>query len=312
MVNFRNKSEQVYAQGALERGEFQPTGAPLKVYQYWHSRTKNAPENENFCHFWRVVAFWAPLMWVRSILARMAQRPLTWLFIFLAYAVGMLVLGATVDWAIPFFTLAIPMAAVGTSIGGEAAQKYNKVSEIQSGMKYPFWVTALVSIPTFYLFRYFNGLSDREQEVWANISGITLASALTILVGFIIVTGAMEIGWVILYYIFGIPLGLVVAFFSFAALGTGIEFIINRIRARNKRKEGERTKSINEQYDAFLRGEGENPFAIKRHVPGPREQKIINFFKGIGDFLSLAWNIVRVNKWKICPMVKIDSDPTTK
>jgi MFS family permease len=313
MSRFRKKAEDVYAQGALERGEFQPTGAPLKVYQYWHSRTKNAPANENFCHFWRVVAFWAPLMKIRSGLSRMAEKPLTWLFVFLAYAAGMIALGVFVSWFIPTIVLFTPMLAVGLALGEEASKRNKSLGDIEGGMKIPFWVTAPASLPSYYGNRYAKNVSDREAEVWAWIGLGTFALLLLTLIGGLITAGAMDIGWAVLYYVFGIPLGLAALVLGLGFIGSGIESVLSKRRAKRKAKKDAHNAKVREQYDAYLRGDSEfNPFAIKKHVPGPREQKIIDFFKGAGEFLSLAWNIVRVNKWKICPIVKIESETVTK
>jgi hypothetical protein len=313
MVNFRKKSEQVYAQGALERGEFQPTGAPLKVYMYWHSRAKNPPANENFCHFWRVVAIWAPLTAVRSVLARMAEKPLTWLFVFALYAIGMLVLGATVSWAFPAAFLAVPYLTIGAAIGGEAGKRNKRLGDIGGGMKLPFWVTSPISVPAFYVSRYANSLTPAQSDAWTMVFGIGAALILVGVIALAIIAGAMDIGWAVLFYVFGIPLGIAALALGLMALGAGIEWLVQKHRVRSKARRQARLDKIRAQREAFLTGKSDyDPYAVKQYVPSAFEQKIANFFKGVGDFLSLAWNVVRVNKWKICPMVKIDSGVITK
>lgn len=50
------------------RGEFHirsPQAWHYRAYEYWrHNSLMWAPIRENFCHYWRVVLFWAPLTWV--------------------------------------------------------------------------------------------------------------------------------------------------------------------------------------------------------------------------------------------------------
>lgn len=52
--------------GEARRATFhpEPTGKPTQVYHWWASNGGNAPARENFCHYWRVIVFWAPLLWL--------------------------------------------------------------------------------------------------------------------------------------------------------------------------------------------------------------------------------------------------------
>lgn len=62
---FREKATEVKKKGALERGEFnpKPDSAHLKMYKWWLEHGGEVEGKENFCHYWRVVLFWAPLEW---------------------------------------------------------------------------------------------------------------------------------------------------------------------------------------------------------------------------------------------------------
>src|SRR4051812_11756485 len=82
MSNLRTRASEIKAAGEAERGNFEPTGAPKRLYQYWlsHSTTSRADkvrtglQRENFCHFWRVVAIWAPLMFLRRGVVKAAEN----------------------------------------------------------------------------------------------------------------------------------------------------------------------------------------------------------------------------------------------
>lgn len=73
-TKFREKAREIKAAGEAERGNFTPDGVPKRMYQYWLRNTNSVKgtririgtRKENFCHFWRVVAIWAPLMWLGS------------------------------------------------------------------------------------------------------------------------------------------------------------------------------------------------------------------------------------------------------
>lgn len=76
-MNFRDKAKEIKERGAAERRNFTPRGVPLKMYNYWlnNSRTsivaigiQGGYRKENFCHYWRVVALWAPLLWLLNFL----------------------------------------------------------------------------------------------------------------------------------------------------------------------------------------------------------------------------------------------------
>ena len=83
MSNFRTKARDIKQAAEAERGNFQPTGAPLRLYNYWLERTNSkrgiavrlGVSRENFCHFWRVVAIWAPFMWFRQKADKVVTHP---------------------------------------------------------------------------------------------------------------------------------------------------------------------------------------------------------------------------------------------
>lgn len=66
-MTVRDKAEEIRQRGEAKRGNFspEPNSGPVKAYKYFYANSgTDEPDRENFCHFWRVVVIWAPLLWV--------------------------------------------------------------------------------------------------------------------------------------------------------------------------------------------------------------------------------------------------------
>jgi hypothetical protein len=57
--------------------------------------------------------------------------------------------------------------------------------------------------------------------------------------------------------------------------------------------------------EAFNNGEITYDEYIGRHIPNKFEIAVAKFFRGLGDFVILIGQVIRVNKWKICPTVEV-------
>lgn len=68
MSRIRRKSEAVLDRGRQDRDTWSPQlgSAPLRHYMWWRQQTGKYRAQENFCHFWRVVLIWAPLLRLRK------------------------------------------------------------------------------------------------------------------------------------------------------------------------------------------------------------------------------------------------------
>ena len=66
-MSIKSLTEEIVESGKASRGEYdpEPGSMPLRVYQFWNANTSHPRERENFCHYWRVVFIWAPLMFFR-------------------------------------------------------------------------------------------------------------------------------------------------------------------------------------------------------------------------------------------------------
>lgn len=270
MSNLRDKAREIKAAGEAERGNFEPSGAPLRLYNYWLERSnsdrakgvRRGTQRENFCHFWRVVAIWAPLMFLRKKFVQVVEHPAT-LVLLGAAAIGALIFGGMTSSS--FLTFLIWM---GIGLVAAAA------------------VVALVLyVKSIWRDSWTSGLSKAVPY---------FAGALAIAyVVFLLVIGFIELGWMLIPWVLGLGAAAVVVIATVAFIGSKLsDFIAGR---RKMRRDAEEAR-IDAAYER-----GEDPF----EVPAREPSRIQRFFSAVGDFIVLIAQVVRVNKWKICPMVDI-------
>jgi len=271
MNNLRDKAREIQKAGEAERGNFEPTGAPLRLYNYWLKNTGSAKgrairdgkRRENFCHFWRVVALWAPFMAFRRGVMKVVDNKVFQAVFFLAVlALTVYAITAMSNWAEFLTGLAI---GIGIVLVGVAA--------------------------------YFAGVGIKKvwRSEWNAMAGNVAFVLLCAMFGsyfvFLVVMGVKEWGWTFIACSLGALAA--VALLIFVA-GTVSDFISGR-RALRKAAESERRDSLT--YEEYI---AERDAARE---PG----RVSKFFSALGDFLILAFQIVRVKKWKICPMVDINA-----
>ena len=272
MSNLRNKAAEIRAKGAEERGNFEPTGVPLRMYNYWLEESVSKKSyslraghmRENFCHFWRVVAIWAPLLFVgRKVLG------------FVESKAGLVTIGA--------------MVLLALVIGGITSSGFLEFLLIV--LAAVAFVGAMIGLGI--------GLALLHQKFWRK-SWNRIANK--VFIGFLIalMAGAVIALIVALFVDFGWwALAGIAGFIAFfAAVAFGIIFLADFISARRADKRAERARIEDEWIKT---GEGPNPFITPVREPG----MISKFFSGVADFLVLTFQIIRVKKWKICPMVDV-------
>jgi hypothetical protein len=132
----------------------------------------------------------------------------------------------------------------------------------------------------------------RDKIEWGILYGVMTIFCLAALVG--VVALVMSEGWLPLVFIIG-SLAAVVGFVTLLVwLG---EIVTQRKRA----KRAERDRLRRENYSEYLAKDDE--FLPKKE--SRLKTRVKAFFRGLGDFLILIVNVVRVKKWKICPLVEI-------
>lgn len=302
MSNFRNKAREVKAAAEAERGNFEPTGAPKRFYQYWLSQTESKKgralrvgnAKENFCHFWRVVAIWAPLMWVRRKAEAFFTHPFT--------IIGSLVLLviAVVTAGLTFTEFGQALLVILALVAGVCACAFGLLSGFSLALKDdeereefdvpPFkvaiWGLLVFPVTLFsYLVCKLVG-SGYAAHAALTFVGVGLVTILTF--------GIIDFGFLSVLAFVGILLGIVVAFAIIVLLLAGLANFISGRRAIRKRR-------AEEAEEEFLAGVFDG--SVVYEEPG----RISKFFTGCADFLIFIMQVVRVKKWKICPTVEIDS-----
>lgn len=302
-MSLRDKAREVKSAGESERGNFTPHGVPLRIYQWWLSQSKSkrarairaGRRRENFCHFWRVVLFWAPLRKVAQGFNKIA--PYLAVLVLIA-AVVVFVWGLIVSQSMLIFVLqALGMIAAiasfvvgligGTAIAlGEERQKRADLPPLRYSVPFAIFglPTAIVAfIITKAIIFDGNNLSLYNKQIGFSALGLL---ALVVVLGIGSTAGWFNMIWIILGFAALIVLALLVVFM--------ISLLADYISGKRSLA---KTQAA-EAREKFLIEHGHYPFV----EPG----RVAKFFSGAGDFIVLLAQVVRVNKWKICPLVEIN------
>jgi hypothetical protein len=136
-----------------------------------------------------------------------------------------------------------------------------------------------------------------EKTVAKALIGVLIALLLTLLV-------AMAVSVGIFNFLLGLTIlvGIGATIVAFVALA---EHLTRNSRAK---REAERQRILGLPYDEWRVAMGlEKKPREPKWYDGP-VAKVKAFFSAIGDYLVLFGNVVRVNKWKICPLVEIPNE----
>jgi hypothetical protein len=265
-VNFRQRASELVAQGEAVRSDFTPRGVPLEMYEWWldNSPSEKALDirlgyrQENFCHFWRVVLIWVPLMWTMDKAIAFAT---TKTFKVIASLVGLALVGVVI-YALTTTGSWLELLGVLALLVGVAAGIFGLV-----------WgVTAI---------------HRRWPDFWFRAVGtVFVVAAVGVLVSMVVLfKWKAVVGLVV----------LVAGAFLF-------NFVIDKIVSYSSGKRQQRLREYEKALDAYYDGTGPHPDDIYRE-PG----RTSRFFSGVLDFAILIGQAIRVKKWKICPIVKIDA-----
>lgn len=310
MSNLREKAREVKSAGEAKRGEFQPTGVPLAVYDFWLSNSnskkacaiKYGERKENFCHFWRIVAFWGPLRW----LGRKAEQA----FPFIAAA---LFITGLISFAIALFVVKdfwlVTLAGLGLT-AGIAVLLLGFLSGIslaltpylrraydlpKSKFMWTFFTLGLpASVPGYVITKTCQGIGwafrNYPRQSWAVGAGLVTTS-------FFLSIG-LTTGLSGMFVALGVVLGLFALVAATIITGVWISTYIEGKRELDRQKFDEFKVAYREEY-----GRDYVP-------PASKPSRIKAILRGIGDFIILIGQVVRVNKWKICPTVEIKTGST--
>lgn len=273
-MNFRQRAAEVKAAGEETRGDFTPHGVPKRMYQWWLENSpsdkaqeiKNGTRRENFCHFWRVVVIWTPLLWALTkvldgaewVSERVTGTQAGIAFLVLLSGVVALIVTTTGTW-IEFLQIVGFLLLVTVGAGLFVALLYFLDKKTKNGVEILFGTLAVIAV----LIALCAGFLAVGFWLFAIIGGVAAFVFLAILLG--VAAGKWVEAW--------------------------------RADRRTRANEAEELA-----WERYYDGDGPDPSARPVREPG----RFSKFFSGIGDFLVLAAQVVRVNKWKICPLVEVE------
>jgi hypothetical protein len=299
-MNLRSKASEVLEAGKAERGNFIPTGAPLKVYKYWLENTprKRRPERENFCHYWRVVAFWGPLKWTKNTLTDFFTSKVGVAFLVLAYiglfiALGMATSAAFAGLVVPWFILGVGLAAI-LALEDEPFSKKEQAWVIGLSI-----LTFPVVVPFYLLFRAGRWSKEHWNSKWNRpvqlvVVAISVFALAALTVSWLVIM-TLEVGWIFWAI-------LVASFAALFVIVIGFSMLSDFLAGRRRRARIARANARTDFYDEH----GYFP------EEAPKDDKPENFFvrfgRGIADFIIFVAQVVRVKKWKICPIVTVPEE----
>lgn len=273
MTDFKNKASEIKAAGVAERGNFTPSGVPLRIYNYWLDNSastkafdiKHGNRRENFCHFWRVVAIWAGLLWLgRGVVKAFSNKTFNIVLGVVIIAALATVLTVTHTWLAALVGVGIATGFVAVVAGVGIS-----IAIVQEKFWNPRW-------------------NDMASKIFFGVM-IAIAAGSVIAM---LVFATIDAGWIV-------PI-IVASIIALAALlifggSKWSEYLAGK-RALERKKHQEMLHNMtDEEYYAWR--------AEQSKAPEP--SKFALFFIGVGDFLILIFQVVRVKKWKICPLVEV-------
>lgn len=257
------------------------------MWNYWAKYSSRVPERENFCHYWRVVALWAPLRWLwNNVLGNKAA------FI----VVGLLALVLT-GWGVANsevvrMLVVVAYVLTGLFVGVFSAaiwiEEKDNASRLEknllrAGMAYG-WFASWVPFAGAWITKHIS--SDNLEKV---LLGVLITIGVVGL-GFVLIGLITAVGWWTLL----VPAGVLV----FTGVAFGIALLADYVSGR-------RQQLRDAQYEAYYAALSNG---VAAEYPTPKRSISKRFFSGVGDFIIFVAQVVRVKKWKICPTAEIPRD----
>lgn len=201
-MNLRQRAKQTYAKGVAERGNFTPSGTPLNMYKYWAKQARHVPERENFCHYWRVVAIWAPLAFFRNLGLRVLNNPIVQILGVVAIIAGIVYAAANIHAVLIGLLVSLVIlvgAVVGVLIGLGIQKLIRKVWRSK-------WndVIMLRVIPSLLVLLALSMLSIVVVSLWSDVGAWSL---LIILLGILAIVGFGALFNITINYLIGRRIG---------------------------------------------------------------------------------------------------------
>lgn len=294
-MSLREKAREIKAAGEAERGNFDPSGKPLDLYMQWRAdrirRFKDVTARENFCHFWRVVAIWVPLMKIRHGASAVAEHPAfgpVSLFLLAALAAVGLITGSVMSTA--FFQalliiIGLLYGACGMVFGGVLSQT-DSTDDEYNFLKWASVATFPTALPVWAIGNIVKRIPD---DVGETILGVVVGLVLAAFAVGLVVWAIQDLGWLWgIVTVLAVPAAIVAGVFACVLVADFLKGLMIRHETKVAAREAEYT----------------GVSSTEPKEPG----KVSKFFTAIADFIILVAQVVRTKKWKICPIVTIPQD----
>lgn len=287
-MSIAEKTRATLERGKENRGDFTPKSGslPVKLYNYWlknsgskrAARISSGNQRENFCHYWRVVAFWAPLHALfNGVIAPALDSKVTWAVVGVIVAALLALLFVTVNGALVILLQCLAIVVgIALAIGVIVGISY-VVAEVVP-RKFP---NATKKVGDFVLNPKFGGA----------VVGLVLAAIV-----YLTSRGHGVTGYVVWFCV-----GLVIALGGYV-----IVKLIDYLNGKAALKQ--------DAWDALDWDTQDKVLDYIHAVNKTKRQpgKVAKFFSAIGngiiDAVEFVVQVVRVNKWKICPLVEIPKE----
>jgi hypothetical protein len=308
-MSLREKAREVKEAGKAERKNVTPTGVPKRIYQWWLGeseskrarRIRNGTQKENFCHFWRVVLFWAPARKVaygidKYVLNGYVAAALAILFV--AALLTIAILNPLDALEVVGVVILIGLQAAGGLAGISAGLTDSQRREYDLLDDKPFIALLFVlgfglALPFYLVTRFVRFYKERlipyNKRIGLSVLGLALVASTLI--------GGTALSWhfVLVAATLAVAAGFV-GVIGFFLIGHISDFIQGRRVLAKKRTE--------DALAVYIAENGHAPV----YKPSALEIRLGKIFRGIGDFIVLVAQVIRVKKWGICPLVEIEDD----
>jgi len=192
LSNFAERGQKVKRQAADERGVYVAHGAPANIYAWWKRNGGTTfGSRENFCHYWRVVVFWAPLKAIVKTVKRFAVPLLALLA--LAVIAALVIICGTVGFlkGLLVFLAVLAIAASGVLVAAGIEWLFDKYwprrwNKVAAKIAIGALALAVVAL-----------IVDLVVTMIANSAWIALT------VFFVIFVGLPLVGWGLIHYLGG-------------------------------------------------------------------------------------------------------------
>jgi hypothetical protein len=317
-MSMKDRAKAIREHGAAERGNYEPKqgSLQLRLYNFWLSKQSAPPKVENFCHYWRVVLIWAPMWGVRTFVEKHlfnrygAIGAVAAMLLILTLVGGTAFLGGLlIAVGMLYAVLSIVAGLIMCAEHEQVIPKDNLYHEIG---RYRLLLPVSLLMYAGYrgIYSLWNKMSFSVRAAIKHYSLRALIAAVALAVLYLFAwlffahtqTGLIILAAVVAIVILGFGISFASDYFKLKEAERREALALERAKEREKLLA--QFNDPNFDWDAYWAAKGAPEPAVKP----TKSRALTKFITAIGDFINLAFQAVRVKKWKICPIVQIPTD----